>query len=423
MKNIFAAISKVDDEQRMVYGIASTEALDVQGEVVTKEAMADALGDYMKFANIREMHQPSAVGVAKSAEIDADGRTHISVHVVDDSAWAKVKAGVYKGFSIGGKAVSKVEGVIKSLRLSEISLVDRPANPEALITVWKADGAQTPEQDVATLAEMLDKGEVTPARLIELAKADKAAAEQAAADAAAAPAADAVPPAADDAAKGDAAADVNKYEGEEVWDAATAMAALDSVMSLLRSERYEMEQSPEQLAALQAAVDALKEFIVLEIKEDNSPENVELADQGGDVAKAGKTISGKNMAKLQAMHDSLVALGVSCATEKHDHAEDMAKAVTEKDEAVAKVAALETDMAKIADDLQKANAEVERLKAMPAPGKALLNAMAFSKSDDAAADGESTARKISPVVDAKGDVNDAASLIKAIHSKGGVIVR
>ena len=63
----FWPIAKVDAEQRMVWGYASTEALDEQGEIVRREALEAALGTYMRFANIREMHQPSAVGVAKEA--------------------------------------------------------------------------------------------------------------------------------------------------------------------------------------------------------------------------------------------------------------------------------------------------------------------------------------------------------------------
>ena len=177
MKHFYAEICKVDDEQRMVYGYASTEALDVQGEIVTKQAMAAALQDYMRFANIREMHQPSAVGVAKSVEMDDKG-TFISAHVVDDNAWSKVKAGVYKGFSIGGKAIEKVDNVINALRLTEISLVDRPANPEALITLWKAeavasDAAPSAEEAAVThLAQMLDQGAISAQRLVALAKAD-----------------------------------------------------------------------------------------------------------------------------------------------------------------------------------------------------------------------------------------------------------
>ena len=98
----------------------------------TRSELAAALQDYMRFANIREMHQPSAVGVAKSVEMDDKG-TFISAHVVDDNAWSKVKAGVYKGFSIGGKAIEKVDNVINALRLTEISLVGGGAvTPEYL---------------------------------------------------------------------------------------------------------------------------------------------------------------------------------------------------------------------------------------------------------------------------------------------------
>ena len=63
----YAPIAKVDAQERMVWGYASTEAEDDQGEVITRDALAAALGDYLKFANIREMHQMSAVGVAEEA--------------------------------------------------------------------------------------------------------------------------------------------------------------------------------------------------------------------------------------------------------------------------------------------------------------------------------------------------------------------
>jgi phage head maturation protease len=103
---IFAEITKLDAEQRMVFGYASTQALDSQGEVIQREAVEAALPDYMRFANIREMHQPSAVGVAKEADVDHRG-LHIAAKVVDDEAWEKVKEGVYKGFSIGGRVTQR----------------------------------------------------------------------------------------------------------------------------------------------------------------------------------------------------------------------------------------------------------------------------------------------------------------------------
>ncbi|HEV2334980.1 MAG TPA: DUF6582 domain-containing protein [Stellaceae bacterium] len=132
-------IAKVDAEQRMVWGYASTEAEDDQGETVSREALAAALDDYMRFANIREMHQPSAVGVAKEAAVDDKG-LYLGAKIVDGDAWEKVIEGVYKGFSIGGRVTARDPSdrrLITALHLTEISVVDRPANPEAVFDCWK----------------------------------------------------------------------------------------------------------------------------------------------------------------------------------------------------------------------------------------------------------------------------------------------
>jgi len=140
---LYAPIAKVDGEQRMVWGYASTEAQDEQGEVVTRDALAAALDEYMRFANIREMHQMSAVGVATEAAIDDRG-LYLAARISDERAWVKVREGVYKGFSIGGRVKQRDpanRNVISSLSLSEISLVDRPANPEAVFDCWKAEPA------------------------------------------------------------------------------------------------------------------------------------------------------------------------------------------------------------------------------------------------------------------------------------------
>ncbi|HZL59443.1 MAG TPA: XkdF-like putative serine protease domain-containing protein [Stellaceae bacterium] len=138
---LFVPLAKFDEEKRLAIGYASTPALDSQGEIVKREAVEAALPDYMRFANIREMHQPSAVGVAQEAGLDERG-LRIAAKVVDDDAWEKVKQGVYKGFSIGGRVTARDPGnrkIITGLELNEISLVDRPANPEATIDLYKRD--------------------------------------------------------------------------------------------------------------------------------------------------------------------------------------------------------------------------------------------------------------------------------------------
>lgn len=396
MQNIFAEICKVDDEQRMVSGYASTEALDVQGEIVTKEAIAGALTDYMKFANVREMHQPSAVGITKSAEMNDKG-LYIDVKVVDDAAWNKVKEGVYKGFSIGGKSIQKDDGVIKSLRLSEISLVDRPANPEALIELWKGDidaAAPAFEKAVDTLADMLNKGDITPERLLKLVKIDKQKPET----------------------------EIKKGLCQVGWLAGL----IDSLSAFQQDSKWEAEYEgdnspiPEKLMATVKDLAAiLNEMVAEETAEltadaKQSSEDVALSIAAGDIEKAGKKISASNMSKMQGMHDQLVGLGVKCAkgddVSMHDHGAD-----------IAKLGELESSIAKINEENTLLKAEIEKLKAMPAPGKALLNAIAISKSDDAMLEHES--RKIVPVIDAKGTVNETASLIKMIHAQGGVVAR
>lgn len=135
----FIPIQKVDDEQRMVWGYASTPDLDSDGEIIELNAIEKALPEYMKFPTIREMHQPKAAGRTVEATIDNKG-LFIGAKIVSDEAWNMVKEGVYAGFSIAGKVVQKLRNRISELKLTEISLVDVPANKSAVITLWKSEG-------------------------------------------------------------------------------------------------------------------------------------------------------------------------------------------------------------------------------------------------------------------------------------------
>ena len=89
---IFVEFTKKDDEKKQVYGYASTDKLDSQNEIVEKDAIEQALPGYLgdidpttgkfRFGNIREMHQPSAVGKTVKAKIDSKG-LYIEGKVVD----------------------------------------------------------------------------------------------------------------------------------------------------------------------------------------------------------------------------------------------------------------------------------------------------------------------------------------------------
>ncbi len=167
---IYGEITKVeaqDDGTIKVFGTASTGAIDDADETVLPDAMKAALPAYMRFGALREMHGLTAAGATLSAEVGEDGATRIAAHVVDPVAVKKVQHGVYKGFSIGGKVLGRDPSdrkVITKLKLNEISLVDRPCNPEAIIDMWKADIVEPPPAAAPSNSEVV-------ARAIEMAQA------------------------------------------------------------------------------------------------------------------------------------------------------------------------------------------------------------------------------------------------------------
>ena len=72
MMRLYGAIQKVeprDDGTVRVHGIATSEAVDEQGEIVRADAIRAAIPDYMRFPALREMHQLSAAGTTLEAEV------------------------------------------------------------------------------------------------------------------------------------------------------------------------------------------------------------------------------------------------------------------------------------------------------------------------------------------------------------------
>jgi hypothetical protein len=162
---------KVDLERRIVSGFASLDNLDKQYDIVTTEASMEAFAKFR--GNIREMHQPSAVGKMISFKeekyFDPESKkfykgvyvsTYISKGAQD--AWEKVLDGTYTGFSIGGRMnkwddaydekIDKQIRIIKDYDLIELSLVDSPANQFAsIMSVEKVDGVDVIKADDTVL--------------------------------------------------------------------------------------------------------------------------------------------------------------------------------------------------------------------------------------------------------------------------------
>ncbi|MFH6786310.1 MULTISPECIES: hypothetical protein [Methylobacterium] len=192
--SLFIPLTKVDAEQRLVYGVATAETKDRSGEVCdyasTKPYYEKWSGGIHKategksFGNLRAMHGKVAAGKVTALAFNDDARQiELCAKVVDDAEWAKVLEGVYTGFSQGGAYVKRWKGEDGVMRYtadpSEISLVDMPCLPSATFQVLKADGAAetkrfspavtvTPEEpgnaDVVARAEALAKAAGQPGK-------------------------------------------------------------------------------------------------------------------------------------------------------------------------------------------------------------------------------------------------------------------
>lgn len=152
--NLYAEITRVNEEERTIDAYAFVnEVVDGENGIrLLRSSMEEATPDYMKWANIRRMHGKDAVGVAKSVEWDKTGAKMV-VEVADDDAWHKVKRGVYKGLSIGvASCIMRGKDVV-SCRWIETSLVDRPADPDAKIMTFRAEGVGEGETEFETDVE------------------------------------------------------------------------------------------------------------------------------------------------------------------------------------------------------------------------------------------------------------------------------
>jgi hypothetical protein len=180
--NSYFSIEKADrnaDGTMTVYGKATDDSLDIDQQICDGDWLKRAMPAWFKSGgNIREQHSQIAAGVAKEYEAKADGH-YIGVLVVDPVSVKKVDAGVLKGFSVGIKNPRVVRdskaanGRIVDGQIVEISLVDRPANPNCQLVLAKSvDG----EKDLVQVEEWIEKkeGEQDPSQVIKPRKGEPA---------------------------------------------------------------------------------------------------------------------------------------------------------------------------------------------------------------------------------------------------------
>lgn len=467
----FAAISKTEtneDGTIQVFGIASTESVDSQGETVTKGAMLDALPDYFKHGTgpLRSMHQPIAAGFVTKAEVNDAGETEIVATVVDPVEVQKVLTGVYKGFSIGGKKLpggyDAATKTISKMRLTEISLVDRPANPEAVITMFKGDDidatvtvSEADASVVSELADLLNKGDISPARLFELAQAEiaKAAKKDDGDD----ESGDGEGGEDEGATKDKKDAEGSDDEGDESEKAAGAgddvkkgMYSVSRFAELITSIGYLVSDAeweadcekdgspvPAQLrdwlktgaGIFQAmAVEEINEFVA----QFQSPEatsaavvslDVEMSAQVSDLKKSlsdAAAVSLVDYLSIAKAHMPENDIAKSVLADGFEKTTDLIVAkMAPGADLIAKLADRDGQIAKLNDENGILKSEIERLKAQPAPTKATLRVV-VEKGQDVADVTKVT--KDEPILKADGTIDHEATALEAIkkvHQTGG----
>ena len=127
-------------------GWASTGDLDRDQEIIEPSAWTKTLESYLQNPVVRFMHQ-DPVGKTVEARIEPAKGLYVKTKIIPTdlgrNVWKLIKAGVVKSYSIAGKVTSD-EMVfhedldrdihhITGVDLYEISLVDVPANPQAMI--------------------------------------------------------------------------------------------------------------------------------------------------------------------------------------------------------------------------------------------------------------------------------------------------
>lgn len=286
---------KLDDGGLKFTSCFSSEAPDSQGDIVLQSATQKAV-ERWKAKNLREMHEPIAVGKAIDFDFLSNGTSWMTGFVTAGApnTVKKMEDGVLQMMSIAGPPPTKtsrrtIDGktyrVFEEYDLSEMSLVDNGSNPDAWISVTKAagldrEGDEMPMTETA-IEECAKAGipppfactieghkDMTPAEH-EKAHEEKPEekAETPVETAIEAPPVEAPPP----AEKAAPAPAVAKYDGMAAFDIRLALDCLANLEQLMALESGEVGQGkpepPKQMKALQAACSALKEFVASEAQE------------------------------------------------------------------------------------------------------------------------------------------------------------
>ena len=157
-------------DELVIGGYASIEIVDKQNDLITLDALNEAVKKYMevkKYRNVMSNHSNVQVGDVIEKYRDKHGTLHktqvddVGFYVViklrDDIEKAKeisrgIRKGTLRSFSIGGQALSKRKRTspdigeyneIDKLELHEVTICEKGINPEAKFDILKEDNEMT----------------------------------------------------------------------------------------------------------------------------------------------------------------------------------------------------------------------------------------------------------------------------------------
>ena len=148
-------VKEASEEQRVIKGIATTQTLDRDGDIVEPNGAEFALP--IPFLWQHQHDKP--IGEVIAARVTDKG-IEVEIQLAQnneagklkerlDEAWQSIKSGLVKGLSIGfrGKEYAYTESGIHFTKWDwhELSAVTIPANSEATITAIKAASQRQPE--------------------------------------------------------------------------------------------------------------------------------------------------------------------------------------------------------------------------------------------------------------------------------------
>jgi|GEM_PF-5047148 len=133
-------------------GVMTSGTRDRDGETLNYEAAKQDFKDWSEsqhkatlgrsYGNVRESHDEHKVIGVLTAPLkfdDAKRCIYVQGRVVDPVAKDKLEAGAFGGLSIGGAFKTKDARGVYTPLVGEVSLCDRPSNPDSVLTVIKSD--------------------------------------------------------------------------------------------------------------------------------------------------------------------------------------------------------------------------------------------------------------------------------------------